>query len=156
LKEQVEVFPIASVAVYVTSVDPIEKVLPGVFVAVSVPPEQLSVKVGAVQLTTALQEVLAVTVMSEGQPEISGSIRSCTITLNEQVEAFPAASFAVYVTGVVPTEKVLPGAFVVVSVPPEQLSVKIGAVQLTTAWQDALAVTVILEGQPEITGFVTS
>jgi hypothetical protein len=51
---------------------------------------------------------------------------------------------------------VLPDALVDVSVPPAQLSVKVGAFQVTTAWQDALALTVILDGQPEITGNVLS
>jgi uncharacterized protein YunC (DUF1805 family) len=156
LKEQVEIFPDASVAVYVTGVVPMEKVLPGAFVVVSVPPEQLSVNVGAVQVTTAWHDALALTVIFEGQPEITGLVTSWTITLKEQVEVLPAASVAVYVTGVVPTENVLPGALVVVSVPPAQLSVNVGGVQVTTAWQDALALTVIFEGQPEITGFTAS
>ena len=39
-----------------------------------------------------------------------------------------------------------------VSVPPLQLSVNVGAVQFTTAWQDAFAFTLMLEGQLAITG----
>ena len=70
---------------------------------------------------------------------------------------FPAASVAVYVTTLVPRLKRVPGLFVVVrlSVPP-QLSDTVGAVQLTVAWQDALAFTVMLVGQPVITGFALS
>jgi hypothetical protein len=42
-----------------------------------------------------------------------------------------------------------------VSVPP-QLSDTVGAVQLTAAWHEALAFTVMFEGHPAITGFVLS
>jgi hypothetical protein len=54
--------------------------------------------------------------------------------LNEQVDVFPAASVAVYVTGVVPKLKSVPGFFVPVndSVPP-QLSDTVGIVQFTVA-----------------------
>jgi hypothetical protein len=100
------------------------KVLPEVCVLVIVAPLQLSVKVGAIQLTTAWQEAFALTVMSDGQPEMTGLVASCTITLKEHVEIFPAASVAVYVTSVVPMLKVLPGARVLVIVAPLQLSVK--------------------------------
>jgi hypothetical protein len=57
---------------------------------------------------------------------------------------------------VIPTLKVLPGARVLARVAPLQLSLIVGAVQVTTAWQEAFAFTVIFEGQPEMTGFVTS
>ena len=73
-----------------------------------VPPLQLSAKVGAIQLAIAWQDPSAFTVMSEGQPEMTGLIASCTSTLKEQVEMFPAASVAVYVTAVVPMLNVLP------------------------------------------------
>ena len=54
LNEHVAVLPDTSVAVYVTTVDPSAKILPGLFVLVSVTgPAQLSVRVGAVQLTVA-------------------------------------------------------------------------------------------------------
>ena len=95
--------------------------------------------------------------MFEGHPVITGLVLSSTITLKEQVDIFPAASVAVYVTGVVPMLKIVPGLFVVVrvSVPP-QLSDTVGAVQLTVAWQDAFALTVMLEGHPVITGLIKS
>ena len=48
-----EVFPAASVAVYVTTVVPRLKTVPGFVVEVSVKPAQLSEAVGAVQLTIA-------------------------------------------------------------------------------------------------------
>ena len=158
LKEQVDVFPAASVAVYVTTVVPRPKTVPGLFVVVKVNvPAQLSDTVGAVQLTVAWQEALAFTVMFEGHPAITGLVLSKTITLKEQVDVFPAASVAVYVTGVVPILKSVPGFFVLVSVSvPPQLSDTVGTVQLTVAWQDAFAFTVMLEGHPAITGLVLS
>ena len=76
----------------------------------------------------------AVTVMFEGHPVIVGLVLSRTRTLNEQVDVFPAASVAVYVTTVVPRLKTVPGFFVVVNdSPPAQLSDTVGAVQLTVA-----------------------
>ena len=72
--------------------------------------------------------------MLEGHPVIMGLVLSWTITLKEQVDIFPAASVAVYVTGVVPKLKTVPGFFVVVSVRvPPQLSDTVGTVQLTIA-----------------------
>jgi len=156
LKVHDDVLPTASVAVYVTIVVPTLKVLPGALVLVIVPPLQLSVKVGAVQFTTVWHDAPATTVMSEGQPEITGLIASCTITLKVHVDVLPAGSVAVYVTAFVPWLKVVPGARVLVIVPPLQLSVKVGGVQFTTAWQDALALTVMSERQPEITGLIAS
>jgi hypothetical protein len=158
LNEQVDVFPAASVAVYVTSVVPRLKIVPGLFVVVSVSvPPQLSDTVGAVQFTVAWQDAFAFTFMFEGHPAITGSELSWTITLKEQMEVFPAASVAVYVTSVVPRSKTDPGAFVLVRVNvPPQLSDTVGVVQLTVAWQEAFALTVMLEGHPVITGFVLS
>ena len=72
-----------------------ENVLPGARVLVSVPPAQLSVKVGAVQFTTAWQDAGALTVILAGQFEITGFDVSCTVTLKEHVEVFPTASVAV-------------------------------------------------------------
>src|SRR6187551_2532786 len=124
LKEQVDVFPDASVAVYVTAVVPRPKTVPGLFVVVKVNvPAQLSDTVGAVQLTVAWQEALAFTVILAGHPAITGLVLSNTMTLKEQVDVFPAASVAVYVTGVVPRLKSVPGFLVLVSVSvPPQLS----------------------------------
>jgi hypothetical protein len=62
------------------------------------------------------------------------------------------------VTAVVPTGKKLPGAFVLVMFT-TQLSVIVGAVQVTFVPHVpafASAFTVIVEGQPEITGLFTS
>ena len=133
------------------------KISPGFFVLVNVTvPPQLSDVVGAAQLATAWQDALAVTRILEGQPVMTGFVLSWTVTLNEHVEVLPAASVAVYVTVVVPSANTSPGFLVEESVPPPQLSEKVGAVQLTVAWQDALAFIRILEGQPVMTGFVLS
>jgi hypothetical protein len=77
-------------------VTPLVKVLPELLLLVNVPPLQLSVKVGAIQLTTASQdEAFAFTVMLEGQPVITGAVLSTTVTVKEHVAVFPAASVAV-------------------------------------------------------------
>ena len=74
---------------------PLLKVLAGLLLEVIVPPAQLSVKVGGVQLTTALHEAVAGTVIFAGHPDITGGILSVTVTLNERVAVLPAASVAV-------------------------------------------------------------
>ena len=72
-KEQVDVLPSPSVAVYVTVVVPGAKTSPGLCVLVSVT-EQLSDAVGAIQLTIASQTPASVdTVISVGQPVITGN-----------------------------------------------------------------------------------
>jgi len=51
----------------------------------------------------------------------------------------------------------VPGFFVAVNVnEPTQLSDTVGGVQLTVAWHEALAFTVMFDGHPAITGFVLS
>ena len=74
---------------------PLLKVLPGLLLEEIVPPAQLSAKVGGVQLTMALQEVVAGTVIFAGHPDTTGGILSVTVTLNEHVVVLPAASVAV-------------------------------------------------------------
>ena len=72
--------------------------------------------------------------MLEGHPAIRGPVLSCTVTLKEQVDVFPAASVAVYVTRVVPRLKMEPGLLVGINVnAPPQLSDTDGADQLTVA-----------------------
>ena len=134
------------------------KSVPGFFVLVSVSaPPQLSDTVGIVQFAVAWQDEFAFTVMLEGHPAITGLVLSSTVTLKEQVDVFPAASVAVYVTTVVPRPKTVPGLFVVVKANvPAQLSDTVGAVHVTVAWQEALPFTVMFEGHPVITGLVLS
>ena len=89
--------PAASVAVYAMLVTPKEKVLPdaGPVVRTMLPPAQLSVKEGTVQVAVALQLAPALTVMLLGQPVITGAVRSATVTVKEQVLVLPEASVAV-------------------------------------------------------------
>ena len=52
--------------------------------------------VGGVHVTTFEHSLAArLTVMSDGQPVITGDVLSVTTTLNVQVDLFPAASVAV-------------------------------------------------------------
>jgi hypothetical protein len=71
------------------------KVLPEVLLLVNVPPLQLSVNVGAVQVATASHDPFAFTVMFAGQLEITGGVLSTTVIVKEHVAIFPTASVAV-------------------------------------------------------------
>jgi hypothetical protein len=84
---------------------------------------------------------------------MTGLVLSTTVTLNEQVEVLPISSVAVYVTTVVPTKKMLPGLWVLFKETTPQFPAILGAVQFTVALHEALAGTVILVGQPVMTGF---
>jgi hypothetical protein len=53
---------------------------------------------------------------------------------------------------VVPKEKRLPEGLLGVSVVDPQFSETVGTSQLTTAWHDAVALTVMFPGHPVITG----
>ena len=159
---QVELLPAASVNVYVTGVEPKEKVAPDVCVLVGVTePLQLSVAVGAVHVATCEHvEALALllyTVMLDGHPLTTGAVLSFTVTVNVQVELLPAASVNVYVTGVEPKLKVAPDVCVLVGViEPPQLSIAVGAVHVAIAEHEASAESVILDGHPLTTGAVLS
>jgi hypothetical protein len=156
LNVQVDVLPAASVAVYLTCVVPIGKMLPGSWVETSVGTAQLSDAVGGVQLATAWQDPLAVSKILEGHPEIMGFVTSFTITLNVQIAVRPAASVAVYFTCVAPIGNRLPEVCVDISDGVPQLSVAVGAVHVATAWHDAFAESVMFDGHPVITGLVAS
>jgi hypothetical protein len=59
---------------------------------------QLSDAVGAVQLTGVLQAVLPIPVLTDmfaGQPVITGTVLSATVTVKLHVDVLPAASVAV-------------------------------------------------------------
>lgn len=73
---------------------PLLKVLPDSFVEERTVPGQLSEYIGGPQVTTAWQDAFALVVIS-GQPNMIGARLSTTVTLNEQVAVFPAASLAV-------------------------------------------------------------
>ena len=110
---------------------PTVNVLPlaGPLVCKRLAPEQLSLTDGLVQLTTASQPE-----MLDGQPLITGSSSSVTVTVWVHVEVFPAASVAVHVTVVVPTGYVA-GASLLTVTAPVQLSEVVG-VPNTTAEEE--------------------
>jgi hypothetical protein len=140
----------------VTGVVPSEKRDPEAWVLVKLEIEQLSDAVGGVQVAMALHDVLAATEMLDGHPVITGFVLSLTVTLNVHVAVLPAASVAVYVTGVVPIEKSEPEVCVLVKVEIEQLSDAVGGVHVTKPIQAALAETVTFDGHPLMIGFVLS
>jgi hypothetical protein len=146
VKEQVAVFPAASVAVAVTVVAPKLKVEPEAGLYDTVADPQLSVAVAA-KVTTAVQVPAAVLAeMFDGQV-IAGAWLSSTVTVKEQVAVFPAASVAVAVTVVAPKLKVEPEAGLYDNVADPQLSVAVAA-KVTTAVQVPAAVLAeIFDGQ---------
>jgi hypothetical protein len=152
LNEHVAVLFAASVAVYVTVVVPKGKVAPG-SMGLEIAAQEFTV--GVVHVTTFEHSVaVSETLMFAGQPEITGGVLSETTTLKEQVEVLFAASLAVYVTVVVPSGKVAPGEKLDVRF--TQLST-VGAVHVTTfEHSDGNKETLMLEGQPVITGAVLS
>ena len=137
--------------------EPTAKESPLLWVDVKVETAQLSPAVGAVQLTAAEQTpASAVWVMSAGVPVMAGFSSSVTVTVKLEEEVLPEGSVAVYVTVVVPTEKVSPEPWEDVIVE-EQLSESVGSVQVTTALQSpASLVWVMFEGMPEMAGASTS
>jgi hypothetical protein len=134
LNVQVDALPDPSVKVYVTGVVPFEKTSPGLWFLEVLTAPQLSVAVGAVQLTEAWHDEFADTVISDGQFEITGLVTSLTITLNAQVDEFPDRSEKVYVTWVVPFGNVAPEVCVLETFTVPQLSDAVGAVQVAVAW----------------------
>src|SRR6478752_6369619 len=97
-----------------------------------VAPGQLSLTVGAVQLTTAPQAPgsIASGPMLAGQPAITGGwVSGLTVTVKLQVLCRPAASVAVETIVVVPGGNSVPlaGPLVCTIVAPGQLSVTVGA-----------------------------
>ena len=106
--EHAEVFPDASVAMEVTVVVPSENTDPEGRSEIT-DEEQLSVE-SILKLTTASHEPGSVCTFIVAGQEITGGSLSATVTLNEHVEIFPAASVATEFTVVVPIGKTLPEA----------------------------------------------
>ena len=113
---------------------------------------QLSVAVGAVKITTALQLFAAEAVIATGTLNV-GAVVSVTVTNCVLVTVLPATSVAVHVTTVFPIGNVAGALFVKVT--PLQLSEAIGAVNTTVAVQPDPAVAVIATGIVNV-GAVTS
>jgi uncharacterized membrane protein len=119
----------------------------------SMAPGQLSEKTGVVQFTTE-PHIAAVdgSVILDGQEIKTGAIVSSTVISNKQTVEFREASVAMYLIVVVPTGKALPllGPADCVMVTPGQLSVAMGAGQLTIALHNPVfAATVIFVGHVE-------
>jgi hypothetical protein len=122
---------------------------------------QLSVAVGAVQLTNVHESMLT-KLMFVGQRDKVGLIKSVgqgfvfllTVTVKAQVAVLLRESFPVYVTVVTPTGKQAPEMCEAVKVGVPQLSVMRGADQRATA--QVSDVKTILLGHLVMTGFVVS
>ena len=115
---------------------------------------QLSVAVGAVNTTVALQFVPAVAVIAT-EALIVGAVVSLTVTNCVLVVILPAASVAVHVTTVFPIGKIPPAGALLVNVTPLQLSAAVGAVNTIVAVHPVPAVAVIATGVVNV-GAVTS
>src|SRR5215212_3726113 len=110
LKLVVVALPVLSVAMQVTSVVPIGKVLPEAgsqLTLLLTSPSTTSLAAGAVKLALAPEELVASWVISEGTPEMVGAVVSCTVTLKVFSVLLPVSSVAVQVTVVVPIPKEL-------------------------------------------------
>jgi hypothetical protein len=148
LNVQVDTFPASSVAVYVTGVVPRGNADPEAMLGTR---ETQVVEVGGTHVTIFEHSLAArLTVIFDGQPVITGAVLSVTITSKVQVDVLPAASVAVYVTGVIPRLKVEPGVMGDAMV--AQLIV-VGGVHVTVVEHSfAARFTVMFDGQPVITG----
>lgn len=103
LKRDVELFPAESCAVQVMSVEPTANELPDPGVQVTaIGDVQLSVAVGVGKLTVAEHAVAEAFTETFAGGAICGGAPSVTVTVNEHVDVFPAASTAVAVTVVFP------------------------------------------------------
>lgn len=132
LKPHVEVFDDASVAVHVTIVVPIGKADPEAGTQATDAPGQLSEAVAEKFTTAEHRPASFPTEMGAGQ-FATGAWVSLTVTVNEHVPVFEAASVAVHVTVVVPRGKVEPDGGTQATVDPGQLSIADGVAKLTTA-----------------------
>jgi hypothetical protein len=151
-KLHVDILFAASFAVYVTFVVPGKNDAPELKSPVNV--TQLATVGGVHVIAFEHSEALSDTVMFDGQFAMTGAELSVTVILKLHVEILFAASFAVYVTFVVPGENDAPGLKSLVRV--TQLPT-VGAVQITTfEHSEAGNDTLISEGQFEMTGAVLS
>jgi hypothetical protein len=148
LNEPVASFPAASVAVQVTSVVPSGNVEPEAGVHdTSTEPSTKSVAVAAAYVTSAPCGLVASAAGGADGSVNSGGVVSCTMTLNEPVASFPAASVAVQVTSVVPSGNVEPEAGVHSGViGPSTASLAV-AVNVTTAPSGPVASSVMSDGR---------
>ena len=157
LNEQLAEFPAASLTLQVTVVVPFGKIAPETGAHEGVPtPGQLSLAVGAGNVTAAEHwPGVFATVMLAGQV-IEGGCVSFTVTVNEQLAEFPAASLTVQITVVEPFGNVEPDGGVHAGVPaPEQLSDAV-AVKFTIAEHKPGALLCVIGAGHVIAGFWVS
>ena len=121
-------FPLASSNVHVTTVVPWVVIGSTAVVVPVIDPEQLSVAVGAVNVSTLHSAVTSSNTATSGP----GAVTSSIITFWVWVLMFPLASSNVHVTTVVPWAVIGSTVVVVPVIVPAQLSVAVGAVNVST------------------------
>ena len=153
VKEQADVLPDASVAIYTFSVVPTGKIeLLGKPLVNSTCTLQLSVAITS-NVVTAPQIPKSVLILRGVGHVIAGFSLSFTITVKEQADVLPDASVAVYTFSVVPTEKIEPlGKPLVNSTCTLQLSVAVTS-NVVTAPQTPKSVLILRGVGHVITGF---
>src|ERR1043166_1962261 len=155
LKVQLEVLPLASVAVQVTVLVPLAKLDPEAGTHRIEPPGQLSVSVARKLTLLAHWPGAVLTVIGPGQLIVGGWL-STTVTLKVQFEVLPLASVAVHTTLVVPIAKLVPDAGTHRIEPPGQLSVNVARkLTLLAHWPSAV-LTVIGPGQLIVGGWLST
>ena len=132
LNPQVWPLPLESVALHTTKVVPFGKVEPLDGVQPTLTEPQLSVAVGAKVTLARLHRPGSVFCIRLGGHMICGTSLSFTVMAKLQLLLWPAMSFAVQVTIVVPLLKLAPDGGLQKTVPPGQLSLIVGA-NVTTA-----------------------
>ncbi len=147
----VETLPFTSVAVTVTVVVPIAKVeFDGIDTVTDATPTA-SVAVGAYVACAPVGPVASTVTLGA---VITGGVVSTTVTVNVAVAVFPAASFAVTVTDVVPNARIVPAVFENVSDVTPTASVAVEVNVPTSQPVDCVASTVMFGAV--ITGAVVS
>src|SRR5258706_15863173 len=128
VKVQLLVLPLASVAVQVTVVTPLLKLVPLVFLMMRRPPRSSLFPFATLLRSVRTQVPKAVLVlMFDGQVNVGSSV-SLTVTVQEQMLLLPLASLTVQVTVVTPLLKLVPLAGLQLTVEPGQLSLAFGTV----------------------------
>src|SRR5437867_1169195 len=146
VKVQLELLPLASVAVHTTFVVPLAKLAPDAGRHSTEPPGQLSVNENAKLTLLAHCPGAVLTVMLPGHAGTGRSV-SVTVTVKVQFELLPLASVAVHTTFVVPLAKLEPDAGTHRIEPPGQLSVNEKAKLTLLAHCPGAVLTVMLPGQ---------
>ena len=122
------IFPLLSSNVQVTTVVPWAVIGSTVVVVPVIVPEQLSVAVGAVNVSTLHSAVMSSNTATSGACAVTSSITTFWVW----VLIFPRASSNVQVTTVVPWAVIGSTVVVVPVIVPAQLSVAVGAVNVST------------------------